>query len=239
MKMGRILDTSKEIKCYPNKKPWVSKELKELLNLKKKAFLEKDQNKIKESNKLLKLKVAEGKKRYKEKIEHSFRSDDIKTTWATGYATDRPCVYKNEKEYVNDLNSFYVRFYCYDFSEICNNLRSELREQVIHAYDPIATYRVRRSLTKINTNKACGADRLSGQLLKCCSDQLAEIFTYIFNLSITSMIIPKLWKTAEIIPVPRRSKIESMNDLRPVTLTPVIMKVFERFVLKLLLNEVK
>ena len=30
-----------------------------------------------------------------------------------------------------------------------------------------------------------------------------------------------------------------MNDLRPVALTPAIMKVFERFVLELLLNEVK
>ena len=75
--------------------------------------------------------------------------------------------------------------------------------------------------------------------MKCCSNQLAEIFTYIFNLPITSMVIPKLWKTAEIIPVPKRSKIESMNDLIPVALTPAIMKVFERFVLKLLLNEVK
>ena len=103
----------------------------------------------------------------------------------------------------------------------------------------MATYEVRRSLTKINSNKACGPDRLSGKLLKCCSDQLAENFTYIFNLSITSMVIPKLWKTAEIIPVPKRSEIESMNDLRPVALTPAIMKVFERFVLKLLLNEVK
>ena len=39
--------------------------------------------------------------------------------------------------------------------------------------------------------------------------------------------------------MPKRSKIKSMNDLRPVALTPAIMKVFERFVLKLLLNEVK
>ena len=69
-------------------------------------------------------------------------------------------MYKNEKEYVNDLNSFYARFDCYDFLETCNDLRSELREQVTHAYDPIATYEVRRSLTKINTNKACGPDRL-------------------------------------------------------------------------------
>ena len=54
--------TSKEIKCYPNNKPWVSKELKVLLNLKKKAFLEKDQNRIKETNKLLKLKKSRGQK---------------------------------------------------------------------------------------------------------------------------------------------------------------------------------
>ena len=60
--------TPKEIKCYPNNKPWMSKELKELLNLKKKAFLEKDQNKIKDTNNLLKLKIAKGKKRYKEKM---------------------------------------------------------------------------------------------------------------------------------------------------------------------------
>ena len=53
------------------------------------------------------------------------------------------------------------------------------------------------------------------------------------------MVIPKLWKTAEIIPVPKRSKIESMNDLRPVALSLDILKVFERFILKLLLNEVK
>ena len=39
--------------------------------------------------------------------------------------------------------------------------------------------------------------------------------------------------------MPKRSKIKSMNDLRPVALTPAIMKVFERFVLKLILNEVK
>ena len=81
----------------------MSKELKEFLNLKKKAFLEKDKNKIKETNKLLKLKIAEGKKRYKEKIELFFRSNDIKTTRAslkkaTGYATDRPCVYVKIKK---------------------------------------------------------------------------------------------------------------------------------------------
>ena len=54
--------SSKEIKYYPNNKPWVSKELKELINLKEKAFQEKDQDKIKETNTLLKLKIAEGKK---------------------------------------------------------------------------------------------------------------------------------------------------------------------------------
>jgi len=45
-------------------------------------------------------------------------------------------------------------------------------------------------------------------------------------------IIPTLWKTSEIIPVPKKQKNSVMNDLRPVALTPIVMKCFEKIVLK-------
>ena len=34
-----------------------------------------------------------------------------------------------------------------------------------------------------------------------------------------------------MIPIPKKTKVESLNDYRPVALTSVIMKVFERLVL--------
>ena len=50
-------------------------------------------------------------------------------------------------------------------------------------------------------------------------------------MSLNICKIPTLWKTSKIIPVPKTSNIRQMNDLRPVALTPVIMKCLEKIVL--------
>lgn len=68
-------------------------------------------------------------------------------------------------------------------------------------------------------------------MLKECADQLAPVFTRIFNLSLQQALVPTCRKTAIIIPVPKTSAITSLNDYRPVALKPVIMKCFERLVL--------
>ena len=44
-------------------------------------------------------------------------------------------------------------------------------------------------------------------------------------------IVPAAWKTACIVPVPKRPVISSSNDLRPVALTSAVMKVCKRVVL--------
>ncbi|XP_030614515.1 NEDD8-conjugating enzyme UBE2F isoform X1 [Archocentrus centrarchus] len=44
-----------------------------------------------------------------------------------------------------------------------------------------------------------------------------------------SFILPCL-KSATIVPIPKQTSIGSLNDFRPVTLTPVIMKCFEKLV---------
>ncbi|KAK3545619.1 hypothetical protein QTP70_008237 [Hemibagrus guttatus] len=61
--------------------------------------------------------------------------------------------------------------------------------------------------------------------------QLAQVFTDIFNLSLAQAIVPTCLKTTTIIPVPKHSSAECLNDLRPVALTPIIMKCFEKLVL--------
>ena len=42
--------------------------------------------------------------------------------------------------------------------------------------------------------------------------------------------IPSCFKTATIIPVPKKPQITSLNDSRPIALTPIMMKCFERLV---------
>ncbi|KAI3376752.1 hypothetical protein L3Q82_000349 [Scortum barcoo] len=43
--------------------------------------------------------------------------------------------------------------------------------------------------------------------------------------------VPTCFKSTTIIPVPKRSPVTTLSDYRPVALTPIIMKCFERVVL--------
>ena len=52
----------------------------------------------------------------------------------------------------------------------------------------------------------------------------------IFNLSLSQSAVPTCFKIAIIVPVPKNAKVTEINDYRPVALTSVIMKCFEKLV---------
>ncbi|KAK3552286.1 hypothetical protein QTP86_008550 [Hemibagrus guttatus] len=65
-----------------------------------------------------------------------------------------------------------------------------------------------------------------------CAAQLADVFTDIFNISLSSAVVPTCLKTTTIVPVPKKSTFSCLNDYRPVALTPIVMKCFERLVMR-------
>ena len=91
---------------------------------------------------------------------------------------------------------------------------------------------VRRAFQHVNPNKASGPDNIARRVLKTCAEQLAHIFSIIFNECFSTNTVPAAWKTACIVPVPKRPVISSLDDfLCPVALTSAVMKVCERVVL--------
>ena len=69
--------------------------------------------------------------------------------------------------------------------------------------------------------------------MKECSHLLAAPVTAIFNSSLREDVLPILWKTATTIPVSKKHPpVTIENDIRPISLTPTIAKVFESVVLK-------
>ena len=92
-------------------------------------------------------------------------------------------------------------------------------------------HQVKRVLKALNPHKAAGPDGVLGKVLKACTDQLSGVLTRIFNISLKQATVPPCLKTATIVPVPKKASISSLNDYRPVALTSVVMKCFERLVL--------
>ena len=43
--------------------------------------------------------------------------------------------------------------------------------------------------------------------------------------------IPKLWKTAQICPIPKISSPTTNSDYRPISILPILSKIFERIIL--------
>ena len=86
-------------------------------------------------------------------------------------------------------------------------------------------------LKRTNAGKGAGPDRIKPGLLKTCAELLCTILCVIFNQSLSQCSVPASWKTSCITPVPKKTTVKAMSDLRPVALTSAIMKTFERVVL--------
>ncbi len=55
-------------------------------------------------------------------------------------------------------------------------------------------------------------------------------FTNIFNLSLSLSMVPSCFKKSTSVPIPKKNKITCLNDWRPVTLTPIFRKCFEKLI---------
>ena len=62
--------------------------------------------------------------------------------------------------------------------------------------------------------------------------ELAPTVTKIFNSSLRRDKVPKVWKRADLIPVPKEATLENCDQLRPISLTDIIMRIFEKCIYK-------
>jgi len=96
---------------------------------------------------------------------------------------------------------------------------------------------VESNFRRINPRKSPGPDNVCGRLLKSCSVQLSLVFSQLFSWSLKDSKVPSVWKNSVIRPVPKSCCLSELNDYRPVALTSIVMKCFERIVLKTILSQ--
>ena len=84
-------------------------------------------------------------------------------------------------------------------------------------------------------NTASGPDDISAQMLHNTALSIALPLSLIFNSSISSCSFPTDWKNAFIVSVPKStSNPPSPKNFRPISLLPIVSKIFERHVFNFL-----
>jgi len=253
---------SRTVRCFPNNKPWITRDLKALLNMKKAAFRSGDRDELRRAQRNLKVKLREGKDSYRRKLEAKLQLNNTREVWSgmkqiTGFKVGgrQP---GGSLERANELNCFFNRFSSQPSPVSSTHHTSQTPPPPLSpllsctSTEPsitmgsstlpplsVTTDQVRRQLEKLHQRRAEGPDGISPRVLKTCATQLSGVLQRLFNLSLRLGEVPVLWKTSCLVPVPKKSTPSGLNDYRPVALTSHVMKVLERLVLAHLRPQVK
>lgn len=75
--------------------------------------------------------------------------------------------------------------------------------------------------------------------IRYCADQLCSALQNIFQMSFDCNHIPGMWKSSTVIPILKTSNPKQLRDFRPVALTSLIMKIFEKIVKGLVMSSIE
>ena len=81
-------------------------------------------------------------------------------------------------------------------------------------------------------------DCVPNWVLKSNSLILALPIASILNASIQQSLVPTIWKKADVIPIQKVKNLNYVTDLRPISLTPTLAKICERFIADWLMKSI-
>lgn len=119
-----------------------------------------------------------------------------------------------------------------DFTPLPNDFQPE-QEGPLSPPFAVTANSVFLKLTSLNPKKASGPDGIPAWLLKENPDLLMDPIRDILNCSYSEGRLAPSWKMADIVPIPKQKPVKEVNKhLRPISLTPILSKIAEEFVVE-------
>lgn len=217
-------------KVYETDRPWLSVHLKHLIARRQKAFASGNQYLFK----ILRNKVNRERKRcqrvyYENKVDglHASRPrnwwKEVKQLCGSTKSTERDLKSKLHKDLVykdavlaEKINQAFVSV-MKDYSPLAVGAQVSADDD-----NPIVVTKqsVTRKLREVSTSRASGPDDIPNWVLKEYADILAVPIADILNASFSEVSIPRVWKLADVPPLPKAPIVSDFNkDLRPISLT--------------------
>ena len=147
--------------------------------------------------------------------------------------SDDGAIISNNKKIANHFNSFFVnigaklasKFPTTDTSKI--NVSSPLNT---FNFSSISSNDVAKVLNSLDMNKASGIDGISVRVLKEGSVALIDKLTFLYNFSLSTGTVPKLWKIKRVTPICKAEARDEAGNYRPIFIASTTMKIFETLV---------
>ena len=248
---------NKLIKVRPSDPPWLTTHIKKLPRIKKRLYdkYKQTQNanhfeRYKQYRNLVTREIRKSKKIVIDKLTDKLQNQNIgpKDWWKTlkhfikpGQTKTIPPLYKEGQTFsvdvdkANLLNSFFTEQTLLDDSQA--NLPETLNVPN-NTLDSLSTTPdgVKQILKTLPLGKAAGPDRINNRILKELSEPLSLPLCDLFNFSLSSGKVPKIWKQANVTPIHKKDDPSDVSNYRPISLLSTVGKVLEKIVHKYLFN---
>lgn len=248
--------------CKKTGKEWVNNPIKESSeNLKQLFYLQKNNPNLK-SNYIIAKKqhnnlVRQTKSQfYLNKIHNS--SNPNKSTWnIISELTGKPRLQENIKLEINDnlivnpqqiseeFNNFFINAPYETINKITGptsttNLTTDVNKTEI-SNSMFLSYITEQEILSIIKDKlknkhSTGPDEISSNLIKKIAEYIVKPLTHIINESFTDGIFPSRLKTALVSPIFKKGVTSNMANYRPISVPPIISKIYEYAMLSQLLK---
>ena len=236
---------------YKHRLPWVTNNLRKLINKKNRAYSNRKQNphKFKELKKLVQKELRTAYWQYIEKMIYDIPVNEpdqhqtvkskpknlfsyIKSTRTenSGVAPlkHNGTLVTDTQEKANILNHQFQSVFTNETNTNIPDKGTSPHPQMPDIH--INNNGILKLLSNINPHKACGPDNINGRVLKELKEHVAPILTLIFTKSLQTGQTPKDWKHANVAPAFKKGEKYKPVNYRPISLTCICCKLMEHII---------
>ena len=94
-------------------------------------------------------------------------------------------------------------------------------------------------LSKWPNSHSLTPDYIPFRFLREIALYISSPLEYIFNLSFMNCEIPQCWKISFVTPIPKKVSTPSPRSFRPVSITSILARVFEKILKSVIVNHLE
>ena len=124
------------------------------------------------------------------------------------------------------------------FSSQCNPLPNDSKSpenQIYIAETILSSFNIEDEVISkitntLDINKAHGHDEVSTRILRLGDKSIVKSLSIMFNNCKLKNTFPNLWRKANVVPIHKKGEKDLIKNYRPVSLLPILGKIFERLI---------
>ena len=211
-------------------KPWITPVLKSLINKRWQAYRSKNWPLYNHFKHKTKYEITKAKRAWASRQISSTKGVWKLVKELSGTGTSKSHHRSNDVKEAHQLLLDLTRIFQRNFNAESDVGLEPLNDE---SWNPaFSVSEIENELSRLSLKKAAGSDSIDAILLKTGAPWLSAPLCDIFRVSVDArIIIPRCWKMANVVPIPKCST-PSSEDYRPISLISLVGKLFERIILK-------